>query len=325
MGHRLKYRRNGISLLEVVIILAAAAILAGALTPTLLTSIRKAKLARAQTQACAIKDAILAALSHISTDGFVQDASLPPEQQQPVELAVSDGDIPELGPDGDALWTRPVNFAEVDFLSCHLVTNSPGNDAAHAYPNWLGAYIEAPIDPDPWGNRYMVNTIYLRSGSTYDTVVLSAGPDEEVDSSWSQNGFVAGDDDIFCLVSVGPGGACDLTVCNNGYDSLRVYVDDSLQSPEVADGECETWALIQGDQVRVDALIGASWQTIDQFTLTDCPTTKNYERIPCDLTVCNNDYKKIRVYANEVHLHGDIKKHKCKTCLDTLPGRPDKG
>ena len=318
MGHRLLYRK-GISLLEVTISLAAAAILAGALTPTLLTSFRKARLAAAQAQTCAIKDAILVVLTDISTDGFVQDASLPAEQQLPVELAVGDGDIPELGPDGDALWTRSVNFAEVDFLSYHLVTNNPGNDAAHAYSNWFGAYIEAPIDPDPWGNRYMVNTIYLRSGSTYDVVVLSAGPDEEVDSAWSEDGFEPGDDDIVCLVGIGPGGPCNLTVCNDGYDSLRVYVNDNLQSPEVADGQCETWTLIQDDQITVDALVALTWRRIDQITLRTCPTTKTYARIPCSLTVCNVTYAhKLVVSANGVPLSPQVTKGSCETWDLTL-------
>ena len=58
--------KNGISLIEVVIILAVAAILAGALTPALLTSFRKAKLRQAQTETCIIKDAITPVMERLS-------------------------------------------------------------------------------------------------------------------------------------------------------------------------------------------------------------------------------------------------------------------
>ena len=302
--------KNGISLIEVVIILAVAAILAGALTPTLLTSFRKAKLRQAQTATCTIKDAILAFRLDVTTDGFVQDATLPPASQLPVELAIGDGDIPELGPDGSAEWVRPVNFLEVDLLGYHIVSNKPGNDSLHAYGSWGGAYITAPIRPDPWGNRYMVNTVYLQSGATYDTVVLSAGSDEEVDSLWSQDGFVAGDDDIFCLVSAGTGGpsTCELTVCNTNYLGLSVYVNDVLQSPVVATGTCESWLLTVGDLIRVVAhcLVGVECVTLEEPTLTACPTTKTYAIEPVTFTVCNDSESeyKIKAYRDGLPIPG---------------------
>ena len=45
-----------------------------------------------------------------------------------------------------------------DFLENHLVMNQPFEDVSKLYPtsganNWRGAYISAPVDPDPWGNR----------------------------------------------------------------------------------------------------------------------------------------------------------------------------
>ena len=61
---------------------------------------------------------------------------------------------------------------------------------------WRGAYMNAPIDPDPWGNRYAVNVEFL-TGGTEDVVVFSAGPDEQVDSaSTPPTGSTAGDDDL---------------------------------------------------------------------------------------------------------------------------------
>jgi len=79
--------------------------------------------------------------------------------------------------------------------------------AANDYPDdeivpdkyWKGAYLTAPINPDPWGNRYMVNVQYI-GASTNDVVVLSAGPDEEIDTAFTANPVTAGDDDLISLV-----------------------------------------------------------------------------------------------------------------------------
>jgi len=72
----------------------------------------------------------------------------------------------------------------------------------------------APIDPDPWGNRYAVNVGFLDpvansanataatiNGYEEDVVVLSAGPDEEVDTEWAVDGLTPGDDDILYTLS----------------------------------------------------------------------------------------------------------------------------
>ena len=49
----------------------------------------------------------------------------------------------------------------------------------------------------------MINTALLRSDTGEDVVVLSAGPDQEVDSRFSMDGFVPGDDDVALLFAGG--------------------------------------------------------------------------------------------------------------------------
>lgn len=136
----------------------------------------------------------------------------------PVELLVSSGDVAALGPEGDSAWVRQVDLEAVDFLEYFLVSNTPGNDSDNAFPTladcgspvgilagvraWQGAYMNVG-GGDPWGNRYVINTELLVSTSGEDVVVLSAGPDQEIDSSFAMDGFVAGDDDIALLISVG--------------------------------------------------------------------------------------------------------------------------
>jgi hypothetical protein len=160
-----------------------------------------------------------------------------------VEMLVSDGDVPELGTNGSISWTRGVDFGKVDFFEYHLVTNRPGNNPDNCYRTplnldkgagaydddpmfarrssggfnsefaWRGPYLTAPIDPDPWGNRYAANVIFLdpradsrnnrpdRNGFTQDCVVISAGPDEEIDTAYARDGLTPGDDDIIYTVS----------------------------------------------------------------------------------------------------------------------------
>lgn len=255
-------------------ILAVAALLAGSLTPTLLRVHRRQKLLRARRDTCALRDAVQALLNDVGTDGIVQDASRPLGDQQPVELAVGDGDIPRLGPDGSPEWVRTVNLQEVDFLAYHVATNRPGNEPSGAYPGWRGAYIEAPVDPDPWGNRYMVNAQYLASGTAYNAVVLSAGPDEEVDSAWAQSGFTAGDDDIFCTVTTAQPVTCELTVCNDTHPhKLVVHQNGSALTPQVTRNDCHTWDLYREDRIRVETFKG---ELVEEFTLGACPTTRTY-------------------------------------------------
>ena len=157
-----------------------------------------------------------------------------------VDMLVSDGDIPELesttanSAPGDAdSWVKKVNFETVDFLEYHLVTNHPGYRVPSQLDNpwsdpmfarsesggfnsefaWRGPYITAPVDPDPWGNRYASNVKFLDAkadssnataainGFESDCIVLSAGPDEEVDTRWSVDGLTPGDDDMLYSVS----------------------------------------------------------------------------------------------------------------------------
>jgi type II secretory pathway pseudopilin PulG len=83
---------------------------------------------------------------------------------------------------------------------------------------WRGAYLRGPVDPDPWGNRYAVNVAFLDPAATaaiagitagfaaaayprLDVFVLSAGPDEEIDTPSAQDGAVPGDDDFIHVVS----------------------------------------------------------------------------------------------------------------------------
>ena len=197
-------RAAGITLIEVTLMLTATTALVAALVPTLTTTIQHAEIAQATTAMTEIQTQTLAMLNEINFNSFTITGT---SGGTHVEILVSDGDIPrEVSGTGSAEWQRPVDNAGglVDFIERHLVTNNPRGNVANDYPTtggnpWRGAYVSAPIDPDPWGNRYAVNVEFLTGGSQ-DVVVFSSGPDEQIDSAYSQNGLTPGDDDLMVLV-----------------------------------------------------------------------------------------------------------------------------
>lgn len=246
----------GMSLVEATIILATLSVLTAVLAPQAATYVDTARQARAREDAKVIGDAINTFIGdngevQFLVNGSNGTASQPPTRPDAnrVNLLVSDGDIPTLAAAvaGDTLWTTAVNGTTVDTLSNHLTENVPGEAAGSRYRNpsdivvaapggnnidfargessgmnapyaWRGAYLQSPVDPDPWGNRYAVNVAYLDPSPTgavtgvttgfvvgdlprLDVFVLSAGPDEEIDTQFDQDGAVPGDDDFIYIVS----------------------------------------------------------------------------------------------------------------------------
>ncbi len=206
MKVRLMASEAGVTLVEATIMLAVAAIIAAAAAPVTSRAIDRTRLSRAQTDTLAIATGInnfiaeFTAFSPFTTTGLSTGTT--------IGMLVGDGDIPStVGAGGSASWTSPVNVAAVppvDFLERHLNTNTPGGTGAYTTAGtapWRGAYLNGPVDPDPWGNRYAINVLYLRTAPTSnDVIVLSSGPDEEVNTPFTVDGIVPGSDDIFAIV-----------------------------------------------------------------------------------------------------------------------------
>jgi type II secretory pathway pseudopilin PulG len=245
---------RGFTLVEVSIILVVVSVLTAAIAPVLSGSVARARVDAASAEMLSISYALRTMMEdlgchcvpqrgvgwHRRDRNVVEAPSIaaprtPPPQDllpaaaresgctpsslcdaPPVELLVTVGDIPSIGPEGDERWTQWFNGTSVDYLEYYLVSNTPGGNASRAFPTptdcgsfstsvnaWRGAYLTLPDRGDPWGNRYAINTQYLGSGEIADVVILSAGPDEEIDSSFETDGFVPGDDDIVLVFSAG--------------------------------------------------------------------------------------------------------------------------
>jgi type II secretory pathway pseudopilin PulG len=122
---------------------------------------------------------------------------------------------------GDTSYRNPIDISvggggsNIDFAR----TESGGFNAPYS---WRGPYLRGPVGADPWGNRYAVNVAFLdpapnavspvtvsniTAGFTtadyprLDVFVISAGPDEEIDTKSAQDGAVPGDNDFIFVVS----------------------------------------------------------------------------------------------------------------------------
>jgi len=196
-GQRPLASARGITLLEVMLMMVVTTAIVAGLAPTLSATLGNARAVRATTDMNGIRTAIVNARAdgrtRFTNNGTTGAASA-------ISFLYSDGDIPEVG--SAAAWQNTAADNVNDFLEEHLVLNS--FNGGTSYPTgggaaWRGAYINAPIDPDPWGNRYAVNVQYM-GPSTNDVVVYSAGPDEEVDTTSTGNPLIVVDDDLLVLV-----------------------------------------------------------------------------------------------------------------------------
>lgn len=171
-------------------------------------------------------------------DLLVSDGDIPPYQTalgatesfwtQAVDLSKIDTLVNHLvtnspataeGATPDAPYRTPTDMTvnHTSTTSDFLRLESSGFNGAYS---WRGAYLRGPVGPDPWGNRYAVNVAFLDPAPTdpiasitaafnadeapyprLDVFVLTAGPDEEIDTPSAQDGAVPGDDDLIFMVS----------------------------------------------------------------------------------------------------------------------------
>lgn len=144
-------RKSGFTLIEMVIVVAIIALLAGILVPIAFNQVDDAQHARALGDVRAIANAVVL---------FKKDTGVWPTNAR---LLYSDG-------------TRARNEgsfedeAQAEHLERSLRSNQP------ASVGWKGPYM-ASFDADPWANRYIVEIFgIVAPGSPY-AWVISAGPD----------------------------------------------------------------------------------------------------------------------------------------------------
>ena len=190
--------QGGLTLIELIVVLAALAILVAILIPTVISLPEQAEELRAKNDARAIGEAIQNLHKDLAKWPVYASSPLTPANAT-LQRLISAGNAPGVsGAPGTADW---VDASNTDALDDHLATNRLSD--ASQYPGtgefaWRGSYLaEAPADP--WGNRFIVNVRWLQPGASPNVVwVLSAGPNKIIETTFAEPSL-AGDDIGFRL------------------------------------------------------------------------------------------------------------------------------
>lgn len=193
LARRRSTRQHGFTLLEITIILAVIAILGLILAPSVLNFLNQSRQARAQNDVEVLAEAVF---EFFRDNGFFPqfaDAA----RTRPLRLLVSAGAIGDAVPGAEG-WTD-TDASRIDLISNQLINNRPSFGGT-GYPlktaastsGWNGPYLDAELDSDPWGNRYVINVEFLsvmpmavEFGGTQEkraVWAMSAGPDGVFDT-----------------------------------------------------------------------------------------------------------------------------------------------
>jgi hypothetical protein len=237
---------RGLSLVEVTIMLLVLMTLSGVLAPSIMDFVRDAQWVKAKEDCEAIGVSVVRLMRDVGPC-LKFNGSGSCTKANRVDLLYSDG--PDVtaddvrgeaarGFDGGSSTAGVLNWhtdgARGDSMSHQFVDNGGGPD----YPapgdlgadgglgpgtgfGWRGAYLSPPIGPDPWGRRYLVNTVFLavardaeagtgegqRSGGwSSDTFCISAGPNSQYETPFGGNAAHGVDrrgDDLIFIISGG--------------------------------------------------------------------------------------------------------------------------
>jgi len=242
MRHRLAGSR-GLSLVEVTIMLLVLMTLTGVLAPSIMDFVNDARWVKAKEDCEAIGVSVVRLMRDVGPCLKFNGAGRCTRANR-VDLLYSDG--PDVTPDdvsgeaatdfnGGGNTTSALNWhadsARGDSMTRQFVDNGSGpgypapadlGSADFGGPGaglgWRGAYLSSPVGPDPWGHRYLVNTVFLavardaeagdgegqRSGGwSHDSFCISAGPNGQFETPFGGNAahgvYRRGDDLIFFI------------------------------------------------------------------------------------------------------------------------------
>jgi len=210
-------QQHGMSLVEATIILLVLMILTSVLAPSIYDFVVDAKMVKVKEDCEAIGVSVVRLVNDVGP--CLKSDSNTCSDINRINVLYSRGTA-----DTNANWPNGDPNMEEQFT-----TNTPrtGTGPLYPLPMWRGAYLSAPIGPDPWGTRYGVNlqpfaaapvTTLASSGTgdakvlcstpapadaNADVICLSAGPNKKYETLFTGNTFGGttrvGDDFIFVI------------------------------------------------------------------------------------------------------------------------------
>jgi len=164
---------RGFTLIEVIVVAAIIAILAGILVPMIFNQIDEAKKTRAQAECKSISNAVLMFRKDTTKWPFY----MPGDCTQTYTTIQGGGTAPPLdNPTGS--WGISLND-----IALGLILNLPGIQppvAQSCYNGKAQGYL-VQAEPDPWDHQYIINAANF--AGTNPVWVISAGPNGCIDTS----------------------------------------------------------------------------------------------------------------------------------------------
>ena len=227
---------RGLSLVEVTIMLLVLMLLTGVLAPSIMDFVKDAQWVKVKEDCEAIGISVVRLTRDIGPCLKFNGAGKCTKSNR-VDILYSDGPDVTMADTVDAATTvfyssgniaAPLNWHNDDTRGDSMERQFVSNGANYLSPaqlgtytavgpqfglGWRGAYLSAPISQDPWGHKYLVNSVFLAIA----TDATCGGCEGERSGGWSR--------DTFCISS-GPNGLYETAFEGNAAHGVSRKGDD---------------------------------------------------------------------------------------------------